>query len=128
MSKKVPYLETSPVTYQQTGGNGSSNTGCPTPTGNRIAAILQPQKDSSSLTEVPLNTPWDDGLEQMAAIEYNNFTKAANLTRESWAELTVDLKLWHMQQIEKRLVSGGHGEKDLELLQFWNQRIPVLQK
>lgn len=128
MSKKVPYLETSPAMFPQTVGNGSSSTGCPTPTGKPIAAILQPPKDSSLPTGNPSNTQWDDSLEELAAEEYNNFTKAAKLTRRSWAELSVHEKEFHMKIIRSRQGSGGLGVNDLELLQFWEERIPVRQK
>ena len=61
--RKLPYLETSPEKFQQMLGNGSCNTDSPTPTGNRIAAILLPKKDSLSLTGVPSKPPSDDTSE-----------------------------------------------------------------
>lgn len=107
MSKKVPYLETSPEKFQQPAGSGSSSTGSPTPTGNRTAAILQPPKDSSLPTESPLSTPWD----------------------VTWGDaVQADLDQAREEAMEKFPESGGHGVNDLELLQFWNQRIPVRMK
>lgn len=60
---KVPYLETSQEKFQQKDGSGSYSTGCPTPTGSRLPAILQPKTDSSSPTETPSKSPLEDTLD-----------------------------------------------------------------
>jgi hypothetical protein len=107
MSKKVPYLETSPEKFQQRDGSGSSSMGCPSPTGSRTAAILQPQRDSSSPTDSPLSTPWD----------------------VTWGDaVQADLDQQREEAMENFLGNGEHGASDCELLQFWNQRIPVRMK
>lgn len=64
MTRK-PFLETSQEKSQPEVGSGCCNTGCPTPTGNRIAAILKAPVASSSPTESQSNSPLDDTLEQM---------------------------------------------------------------
>ena len=48
---KRSYLLTSPETYQQEPGNGSSNMASDTHTGKNIAAILKKTSDSFSLSE-----------------------------------------------------------------------------
>lgn len=97
--KKVPYLETLPEKFPLKRGSGSYNTGCPTPTGSRIAAILQPKKDSSSLTETQSSAPLEDTLEEMRA-----------------------------KELENLLENGNNGVTNSDLLRFWETRIPVPQK
>lgn len=99
MSKKVPYLETSPEKYRLLDGSGSSNTGCPTPTGNHLSALVLPKADSSLPTETLSKRPLDDTLEQMMEKEPENLRE-----------------------------SGGNGEINSDLLRFWETRIPVRMK
>lgn len=60
---KVPFLETSHETFQHPDGSGSYNTGCPTPTGNRLPALVRPKSDSLSPTESQSNSQLEDTLE-----------------------------------------------------------------
>lgn len=104
---KVPFLETSQEKFQQLRGSGSYRSACPTPTGKNTAAILQPPSGSSSPTEVQSSTPW--------AVTWGDSIQAT-------------LDQMREKEPENCRESGEHGEIDLELLQFWNQRIPVRQK
>lgn len=72
--KKVPFLLTSPEKSQQEPGNGSSNTDSPTPTGKTIAAILQPKKDSTSVSQTSVQFPFpkEDTLEPRSLMESNS--------------------------------------------------------
>jgi len=47
LAQKV-YLLTSPEKFHQKDGDGSSNGGSPTPTGNLLLAILRPKEELSS--------------------------------------------------------------------------------
>lgn len=56
--KKPPYLLTSQEKFRRERGNGSCNTDSPTPTGKPIAAILQPKKDSTSVSQTSVQFPF----------------------------------------------------------------------
>lgn len=103
---KKSYLETSPEKFQQQVGSGCCSTDCPTPTGSRLSALVLPPPDSSSLTEDPLKSPSDGGSIKVVNVDL--------------MEDLLENPMFHG--------SGESGEPSIDLLLFWNQRIPVRQK
>jgi hypothetical protein len=120
MQKKLSFLETSPEKFRQKVGSGSYSTGCPTPTGSPTPAILQPKTDSSSPSEAPSSSQSDviSDLMRMRAEEENVDglcdckAKLAMYCQCPWAAIE----------------NGSSGVTDIDMLRFWDSRIPVRMK
>ena len=69
--KKLCYLVTSPGTFQQERGSGSSSTDCQSATGPRLPAILKPKKDWCSEL-VAKENPSDSQSEDTSGVQQND--------------------------------------------------------
>lgn len=120
VNRKVAFLETSPEKFQQWRGDGCSSTACPTPTGNRTAAILQPPKDSSSLTETQSKSPSVDTLEE---VHQRMLEKEVTINCACGLVAVEDCHCDHSGYL-----NGECGETVYEQLVFWNPRRDVPMK
>lgn len=136
---KTSYQETSPDEYLQEPSSGSSSTGCPTHTGNRLPAILKPTSDWFSPTELQWKPPLDDGflktLHPTVLKELQDWWETKTLhhvtSGKSFARLDkINQEFWFTQFLkEKRaLTNGSNGATSLDQELFWNHRREVPEK
>lgn len=128
-NRRVPYLETSPEMFREWAGDGSSNTGCPSPTGSRTPAILQPKTGSSLPTETQSKRQWGEYSDQEYEEGKACYLRITQGRGWAWEELPTNSQIFWMDEAAyKARVSGNSGEINFDQLQFWKDRRDVPMK